>query len=448
MSELLRVVLIFVFGACVLGGGVCHLLAIQLAKKGSPESNATFETPPTKLVIRSASYAAVEGNGKDYDVADCLRQMICGNSLVMDIENHNFQINGRNYVPNDPKPFKDKRLLVTYSYDGESDVTLERQEHSRIVLPEDSEIKRLRDALRNAESVRKEPDNSSPDILMVDLQPTKGPDEKQLLVVTNRGQLQTFHAQCQLIGDSTGRPILKSYQLYWESGAVRGPLSRDESGNLVIAIAGKDRQNELSYIALRTASGGQWQSVEFQRWNFGDTPTDIKYRLNITVIGEETQTSKSQQFILRPGISSALEMIPADFSEMPDDGLLSPLQVEVFALARDLTRLLQEMPPKPIVNRADFQEGSEGGIAHFTAKEKAELPWNNRLRHTYAAKFADSVENILHRLAAENVSIVRIQSAVIAMPDEKSIRQIAEELPLLAVRLNYPSDRRQLRHES
>ncbi len=153
------------------------------------------------------------------------------------------------------------------------------------------------------------------DVLSVELEPTKGKADKQVLVVTNKGKKQNLRAQCQILDD--GKRILKSYPLSWESGAIVGPLSRDESGNLVIAIAGQDRQNELNYIALRTMSGGQWESVEFERWNFGEKPTDIKFLLNITVIGEETQTSKSGQFIVRPGTSSALEMVAAPSSVNP-----------------------------------------------------------------------------------------------------------------------------------
>ena len=157
--------------------------------------------------------------------------------------------------------------------------------------------------------------------LDVVLEPTRGKNSLQYLIVTNKGEKQNFHAQCQRLEDFNGRRILKSYQLTWEGGAIHRPLSRDESGNLVIAIAGQDRQNELEYIALRTMTGGQWESMEFERWNIGDNPTDIKYRLNITVIGEETQTSKSQKFILRPGKSCAMEMTVADELQPDSTGI-------------------------------------------------------------------------------------------------------------------------------
>jgi hypothetical protein len=70
--------------------------------------------------------------------------MISGNSMVLDIENHNFVVSNKNFVPHDPRPFKPKRLQVSYSYDNnEPPLTIERQEHSRLVLPQDSEMERL-----------------------------------------------------------------------------------------------------------------------------------------------------------------------------------------------------------------------------------------------------------------------------------------------------------------
>ena len=100
---------------------------------------------PSKLVIQSANYAAAEGGGKPYDVAECMRQMIAGDSLVLDIENHNFVVGKKNFVPHDPKTDSVKRLQVTYSYDGEPTLTIDRPEHGRIVLPEDFKTKQLSD---------------------------------------------------------------------------------------------------------------------------------------------------------------------------------------------------------------------------------------------------------------------------------------------------------------
>ena len=106
-----------------------------------------FRKKPSKLVIHWANYRAVEDGGNIYDVADFLRQIISGDSLVIDVENHNFVIGDKNFVPHDPLPFKPKRLQVNYSYGGQPAHTVVRHEHGRLLLPEDSLIKYLVDEL-------------------------------------------------------------------------------------------------------------------------------------------------------------------------------------------------------------------------------------------------------------------------------------------------------------
>jgi hypothetical protein len=106
-------------------------------------SAALSKKKPSKLVIHWANYRAVEGGGEEFQVGDCLRQLISGDSLVFDIENHNFVIGDKNFVPRDPLWGKEKRLEVNYSYGGDPPVTTSRREHGRLLLPEDSKIKWL-----------------------------------------------------------------------------------------------------------------------------------------------------------------------------------------------------------------------------------------------------------------------------------------------------------------
>lgn len=97
----------------------------------------------SKLVIHWANYRAVENGGDVYEVSGFLRQIISGDSLVFDIESHNFLIGDKNFVPHDPLPFKEKRLQVNYSYGDQPARTTERREHGRLLLPEDSKIQWL-----------------------------------------------------------------------------------------------------------------------------------------------------------------------------------------------------------------------------------------------------------------------------------------------------------------
>jgi hypothetical protein len=98
---------------------------------------------PSKLIIHWANYRAVENGGDVYEVGEFLRQIISGDSLVFDIENHNFKIGGKDFVPRDPLTSREKRLQVNYSYGGNPPITTERREHGRLLLPEDSKIQWL-----------------------------------------------------------------------------------------------------------------------------------------------------------------------------------------------------------------------------------------------------------------------------------------------------------------
>jgi hypothetical protein len=109
----------------------------------------------SKLVIHSANYRATSGDGKTYNVTEFMRQIITGDSLVLDVENGNFVAGGTNYVPKDPCYGALKHLQVTYSYDEEKPQIIERVEHSRMVLPEDSEVSKLTSQLAAA-TVRNE----------------------------------------------------------------------------------------------------------------------------------------------------------------------------------------------------------------------------------------------------------------------------------------------------
>ncbi|MGA8736810.1 MAG: hypothetical protein WB558_23035 [Terriglobales bacterium] len=106
-------------------------------------SAALSKGKPSKLVIHSANYQAAKSGGTTYDVGEFLAKIISGDSLVFDIENHNFVIDGHNYVPHDPFTGEGKRLQITYSYGDEPRKSIVRYEHSRLVLPEDHEIQRL-----------------------------------------------------------------------------------------------------------------------------------------------------------------------------------------------------------------------------------------------------------------------------------------------------------------
>jgi hypothetical protein len=109
---------------------------------------------PSKLTIYSANYRAIEGGGDEYQVGECLARLVAGDGLVFQIENHNFVADGKNYVPNDPKGFKDKRLEVEYSFGSGQKITIERPEHALLVLPEDTFLKEQAESLKGQLTAR------------------------------------------------------------------------------------------------------------------------------------------------------------------------------------------------------------------------------------------------------------------------------------------------------
>lgn len=141
---------LWLLGAIILFLAATASSGYSLYKSIGIQKVATSAKTRSRLDISSAVYSAIEGGGTAYDVTEFMRQIVTGDSLVLDIENHNFVNGDRNFVPTDPKPFKPKQLRLTYSFDNGQAVTIERPEHSRLVLPEDSELGRRRLELEKA----------------------------------------------------------------------------------------------------------------------------------------------------------------------------------------------------------------------------------------------------------------------------------------------------------
>ncbi len=148
MSELLRVVLIFVFAACVLGGGVFHFIALRLEKKGSrtQEREAT-ESP--KLEPKLKIHRALWGAGPQAEVSVTNELQNCPREALVIRVDHD--LGG---LTHDPAFAVQKSLEIDYSYGSDTLIHVSRLEPPagqtmRLVLPEDSEIERLASALRN-----------------------------------------------------------------------------------------------------------------------------------------------------------------------------------------------------------------------------------------------------------------------------------------------------------
>lgn len=89
------------------------------------------------LVIHSAVYGT--GSDADLDVTNTLRQAE-RDALVIDVENKTFG-------SDDPAYGIPKQLTVEYSYGNHVRKTIVWPEHSRLILPEDPEVERLREKI-------------------------------------------------------------------------------------------------------------------------------------------------------------------------------------------------------------------------------------------------------------------------------------------------------------
>lgn len=73
---------------------------------------------PSRLHIQLAEYVSVDDPARMVTVTECLRQMVVADQLVLEIQNHNFVIGDKNYVPKDPHPYHKKKLRVLYSFNN------------------------------------------------------------------------------------------------------------------------------------------------------------------------------------------------------------------------------------------------------------------------------------------------------------------------------------------
>lgn len=122
---------ILIFVLSVLGFAAISFYQRAQAHKRTRE--ALVDKEPEKLVIHSAVYGT--GPIDDVSVTERLRPAV-RDALVVPVDN--------NLVPRDPAIGKVKRLAVEYSYGNPSIQQASRLEGERLVLPEDSEIQRLR----------------------------------------------------------------------------------------------------------------------------------------------------------------------------------------------------------------------------------------------------------------------------------------------------------------
>ena len=267
-----------------------------------------------------------------------------------------------------------------------------------------------------------------PDALDVILEPTRGKNSMQYLIVTNKGEKEELFAQCKVMRDSrqTNGILHTSYDLGWESGESNRWLSANTSGKLVIAEIAEEKEEGAVYLQLVELRGGEeWEHPEFSRWDSNDTP-DFNYLLEITVIGLTTQKNKTQQFVLRPGKSCAIEMeLAPSAPPIPES-----ISDKAMRLASDLFEFLKAIGPEP---NSDFPAGS-------TQEDKLRIyretwhPWHDRLFWGYEHKFKQRVTDFAVELRANSISpnFEELRAVSNAKDHLTVIREQAEKLLILS----------------
>ena len=194
------------------------------------------------------------------------------------------------------------------------------------------------------------------DVLAVELEPTKGKGDRQFLIVKNKRQKQPFRAQCQVLEDPDSPQLRTTFDLGWEFAGRSITLAPEESCKLLIAEAWQDTSHRFEYMTLCELDGNGFKNVGEERWNKGEKPK-LRYRLEIRVLGESTQTSYSERFILRPGTWCALEMVA-----LSTDGTVDP------SVSSKVPHSLTVVTNKPSRHLLSYKtRGEEGGEQGYFA---------------------------------------------------------------------------------
>ncbi|MHB8525124.1 MAG: hypothetical protein ACYDD2_03070 [Candidatus Acidiferrales bacterium] len=149
-------------------------------------------------------------------------------------------------------------------------------------------------------------------VMKIELIPSSGPSDKMVLGVTNNGNKNKFHAQCEIVKrvNPKNLPHHKIYSLAWEGEASRElEIPKGAHRNLVIARADKDYQARVEKIDLVEFLGGKESRYDGDQWDTTLTkaPTP-EYELRVSIFGDGYANPVIKCFTLRAGIRSAILM--------------------------------------------------------------------------------------------------------------------------------------------
>lgn len=147
----------------------------------------------------------------------------------------------------------------------------------------------------------------------VEFIPSHGQGEERFLGIKNLGCPEGFIAQCQILArrNDPNPTQCMIYDLQWQNGGTLMVLATGQVGNILIAMAGNDKNKGMEWIQLRAFNSHAQPNSS--NWNLGDKLPE--YEIEITVVGTKSNESKSEKFLVRAGKQEAIEMYK--LSEVP-----------------------------------------------------------------------------------------------------------------------------------
>jgi hypothetical protein len=391
------------------------LIEIETLKQQLSDAQAAAQTKSSKLIIQSADYRAIAQGGNTCDVTECLRKMINGDTLILQIENHNFVVDGKNYVPEDPFYGQFKRLRVTYYFDGGSPVVIERPEHARIVLPEDTFLHgQVSEFQKQLQQVKAEGVSFAVNGVLL-AGPAAHAEERARLEAA-REPLGSLFSPLQIEILRLSKDLQK--------------LRRDAEPSPELKNAGpmKNGEDSRTWTVQKLIETHVW-SNEYAVWarkfiysyeaQFADRVRNI-----MTSIGQTTGLVvfplKPYTETIRPGddfqnlldilmdffirIENPKKMVIPSFENLipiqSNSPLLSDLQRDAIQLRNELLFFLKDAGPEPVCDTSNCNNDPHLNAVALTEYHDAVVPWRNRLRANYVLKFKEQGVKLYHRFSA------------------------------------------------
>lgn len=191
----------------------------------------------------------------------------------------------------------------------------------------------------------------------------------------------------------------------------------------------------LSTLELRRALKSQRAAIAESR------EISHEQRGRINALAEQLEQLRGESLSI--SVNGKLVAGPAAFDEhrklQAQSDLLSPLQLEALAIAKDLRDFLAGMPPFPIdpaLNPED--DNAEYMVRLIKFRSDKQMPWRQKLAHGYAnRRFGERITALMHRAGEEVEYPVYVPNFAEKQPfGEDDIRKLAQQMEMVAIWIN------------